>query len=144
MSIKRYIAHCSDYTTFLELADGRVIKFVFEGKDALTKKRFADVADPLIQSAIEQSKSFGVYVTKSHEFDAIEDPKDHVVIPGKQSTEVEANASEVKTFTSTNEAKAWLNENHGVTYNKLLNKEQTTNEYANLGYQLIIETLKKS
>jgi len=68
MSLKRYVASCSEYSTFLTLEDGREIKLYFSGKDVTTKKRFIDVTDPLIQKALEKSSKFGIYFTKSNEF----------------------------------------------------------------------------
>ena len=123
MAIKRYIAFCSSFSVFLLLPSKKEVKLYFEGKDALTKQRFVDVEDPIIQTALEADKGFGTYFDLSPEH--IEVRTAPSVIP-----------DEVIPFANAADAKEWINKNHNVSYKKLANKAQVIEQYNALGIKI--------
>lgn len=131
--LKRYCTTCATFDIHLEINSTRVV-VPFEGRDVLQKLRFLDTDDKELQKALEATPAFNVYFYKSGEFDWME-------LEAKE--EEEAHVDKSKTFKSVIEAKEWINKTHNIPYSRIKNMEALENEFSALGFQLIIETVKK-
>lgn len=143
--LKRYCAKCSKFNIHLVLEDGTSTVLVFEGKDAITKERFADVSDVAIQKALEATSSFGLYFYKSNEFDWMKEEEVSEVEETEEVSETEVPEEEepekeVLMFKTGAEAKTWLSQKNGVQSYKLTNKAKMIEEAALLGYAIEFET----
>lgn len=141
--MKRYISSCLKYSIFLDLEDGRTIKLVFEGKDAITKERFVDVSDPLIIKALESSPSFDTDFIKSSEFNGVTDEelKDLTVIPGTIELDHITPILTPMEFDNITYAKDWINKTHGVQTRKVMTSAGLIKEFKALGFDLQIKSL---
>lgn len=151
--IKRYCATCSKFSVYLDLEDGRNIKISFEGKNTITKERFADVTDPLIQKALENNEHFGSYFYLSNEFQwaANQDPEQlngSVLIPGLitenelPKTVQDEGPREIvkKEFKNSTEAKNWLNKECKIPLGQLGNKVQIVKNGLEKGFDITFLT----
>jgi hypothetical protein len=127
----------------LDLPDGTHIVHEFKGKNVYTKERYTDVEDPQIQKLLEASEAFGVYFVKSNEFDWMEAEEKAVKLPEVKTDpdikETQPGESNVKVFTTGEQAKDWLNQTMNVPYRKLTNKAKIIEEGALLGYTIEFE-----
>ena len=144
MGLVRYISQCSQYSTFLDLEDGRTIKLVFEGKDTITKERFADVADVMIQRALEGSKSFNIYFSRSSEWDNIstEELENMVVIPGQVTLDHQIEKLTDVQYDTITQAADWIHANHNIPRRFLTTSAQLIEKYKKLGFNLIIKSIQ--
>ena len=99
----------------------------FNGKDIITKERFIDVEDPMVQQALEENEHFGSYFTLSEY--AIEE----------QTAPSETSHADM-TFPNLKEAKEWINSTHGVSYSKMLNRIQVIQQFELLGFTVTFLT----
>lgn len=140
MSKRRYTTSCLNFEIWLTIKGERKI-ISFGGKDILTKQRYLDTEDKEIQKALESNPFFGVYFTKSIEYDWMEleeKPKEaHAVVEEIPKLKTDKTLIE-RQFKNITEAKQWINKNHNVPYSKMKTKEQLVSEFANIGYQLIL------
>lgn len=148
--LKRYCAFCSKYSITLELSDWKNITLEFSGKNPLTKERFADVSDPLIQEALEKTASFNVYYYKSNHWNSISTDEQIAdlgmsVIPGaitfdyeseKVEQKEEQNGLIKKEFQTGKDAKSWLNSEHHVSFALLGNKQAIIEKGLELGFEI--------
>ncbi len=144
--LKRYCAYCSKYSTILQLEDGRNITLEFTGKNPITKERFVDVSDPLIQKALEESKYLGIYHYASKEWDWMQDESEltekNTVIPGaitvnNEPEKVKVKGLKKKEFSTVKDAKSWLNTEHEVSFALLGNKQMIIEKAKELGFELV-------
>lgn len=132
MSVKRYSSPCVKFTVNVKTA-GKQIPIVFDRYNHETKRRYIDIADPLIQHLMETSPDFTVYFHLDFE-DKTGERTDLVTefIPLTDST---------KTFNTVKEAKLWINENYNIPYVRISNREQLTYEYNLIGFKLVFNTI---
>lgn len=151
--IKRYSATSQEYEIHLQLSNGKAIVLEFIGKDSVTKRRFIDVRDPLIIKALEKSPAFGVNFecTAIIEETAVEE---NIIIEPNVNSNTEETKEEkapatpqeeekqVKLpqpeFTTLKDAKAWLNKEYGIPYNKIINQTSVEREFQKRNIKLVI------
>ena len=149
MSKVRYCSNCVSFDISLKLKAGRKT-ISFAGKDVLKRERFFDTEDVEIQKALEATKDFGTYFYRSGEFDwmkaeALKAGKEEDFMPDIETIKTLADLlpMEVKVFPNFLAAKSWLSKNYTVLYSELKSKEILTAKYAEAGFELKIENVKK-
>ena len=151
--IKRYSATSQEYDIHLQLSNGKAIVLEFIGKDSVTKLRFVDVKDPLIIEALENSPAFGVNfsctatISEESESDVIiepmvtsstEEPKETKAQDPPKEPEKPADTNSPAEFPTLKEAKAWLNKEHGIPFNKMIHQTSVEKEFEKLSIKLVI------
>ena len=144
--LKRYCAYCSKYSIMLQLEDGRNITLEFSGKNPITKERFVDVSDPLIQKALEESPYKGIYHYVSKEWDWMQDESELTekstvilgeIIVNNEPEKVKVKGLKKKEFSTVKDAKSWLNTEYEVSFALLGNKQMIIEKAKELGFELV-------
>ena len=152
--IKRYSTTSQEYGINLKLSNGKAIVLQFIGKDSVTRHRFIDVKDPLIIEALEKSQPFGANFecTAIIEDDAV---SENIIIEPNVTSTIEVSAEQpapeapkeeektvqetaTKEFPHLKDAKFWLNQKHGIPYNKIINQVSVEREFEKLKIKLVI------
>ena len=124
MTIKRYIAKCStEYSIHLKLGNGNNFHLKFVGKNVLENYRFVDVSDPLVQKALEESKTFHSYYFLSEY--QIPEP-----IAPSPNPEIE------KVFQNSIEARDWMVKTFKVPQKNMPNKQAIVDLFEAKGYKI--------
>jgi len=154
MSNKRYIGNNrQNYQVTVNLPENKgQVTLTFNSGYGLRPESYLLTSDENVQAALEQDKRFNrSYRLTEIDNVPLSEYNARIAIAKKTKEEkeikvlpvVDLEVKEVKTFANFLSAKSWLSKNYEVVYSELINKEILAAKYAEAGFELKIESIKK-